>query len=125
MEKITGIGGVFFKVRDPESLAAWYRDHLGIETNDGFTAFTWRETDQPSREGQTIWAMFPATTDYLGDSSASFMLNYRVANMDRMLEQLRSAGIIIEKSENDANGRFAWITDPEGRRIELWEPKET
>jgi predicted enzyme related to lactoylglutathione lyase len=123
MEKVTGIGGVFFKARDPDRLAAWYREHLGIAAKNGYADFTWRETDPPSREGRTVWALFPADTDYFGASSAPFMLNYRVANLDRMLEQLRLGGITIEKTDDDDNGRFAWITDPEGRRIELWEPK--
>ena len=124
MEQVTGIGGIFFKARDPARMAAWYREHLGIRSEDGHTDFVWREHDQPNRIGRTIWSLFPADTDYFGPASTPFMINYRVSNLERMLEQLRVAGISVDKVEDHAYGRFAWITDPEGNRIELWEPKE-
>jgi predicted enzyme related to lactoylglutathione lyase len=123
MEQVTGIGGVFFKARDPAHMAAWYREHLGIPTEDGHVDFAWREKDNPDKIGRTVWSIFPADTDYFGPSSASLMINYRVANLERMLEQLRRGGIAVEKVEDYDYGRFAWITDPEGNRIELWEPK--
>ena len=121
MEKVTGIGGVFFKTRDPEAMADWYRRNLGIASNDGNAIFEWR--DPQGGEGQTVWALFPANTDHLGPPSTSFMINYRVADMTGLLEELRKAGVNIEKTEDHEYGRFAWITDPEGNRIELWEPK--
>jgi len=121
MEQVIGIGGVFFKARDPAHMAAWYREHLGIPTEDGHADFAWREKDNPDKIGRTVWSIFPADTDYFGPSSASLMINYRVANLDRMLEQLRRGGIAVEKVEDYDYGRFAWITDPEGNRIELWE----
>jgi catechol 2,3-dioxygenase-like lactoylglutathione lyase family enzyme len=124
MEQVTGIGGIFFKARDPARMAAWYREHLGIRTEDGHTDFVWREHDQPNRIGRTVWSLFPADTDYFGPASTPFMINYRVSNLERMLEQLRVAGISVDKVEDHAYGRFAWITDPEGNRIELWEPKD-
>ena len=124
MEQVTGIGGIFFKARDPARMAAWYREHLGIRSEDGHTDFVWREHDQPNRIGRTVWSLFPADTDYFGPASTPFMINYRVSNLERMLEQLRVAGISVDKVEDHAYGRFAWITDPEGNRIELWEPKE-
>lgn len=120
MEQVTGIGGVFFKAQDPARMAIWYREHLGIATADGHADFAWREKDRPDEIGRTIWSIFPADTDYFG---SAVMINYRVSNLDRMLEQLRSSGIAVEKVEDYDYGRFAWIRDPEGNRIELWEPR--
>jgi len=122
MERVTGIGGIFFKARDPERMSSWYRDRLGIGNEEGQADFVWREHDQPDQLGRTVWSLFPAETDYLGP--AAFMINYRVTNLDRMVEQLRSDGVAIDKIEEYDYGRFAWITDPEGNRIELWEPYE-
>ena len=122
MEKVTGIGGIFFRVRDPEKMSAWYREHLGIQIEDGHADFAWREGDRPDQAARTVWSLFPADTDYFGPARPAFMINYRVANLDRMLDQLRKGGIEIEKAEDYDYGRFAWITDPEGNRIELWEP---
>ena len=123
MERVTGIGGVFLKAQDPAALSAWYRNHLGMCQENEHTDFEWREKDRPDQVGQTVWSLFKADTDYFGTNSKQFMLNYRVANLDRMLAQLRQNGITVEKVEDYDYGRFAWITDPEGNRIELWEPK--
>jgi len=123
MERVTGIGGIFFKAKDPEAMAAWYSQHLGIGIEDGHADFVWGEKDNPDQTGRTVWSIFPADTDYFGPSRPAFMINYRVSNLDRMLEQLRAGGIHVEKVEDYDYGRFAWITDPEGNRIELWEPK--
>ena len=120
MEKVTGIGGIFFKARDPEKMAAWYRDQLGIRAEDGHADFAWREKDRPEEMGRTVWSIFPADTDYF---ASAVMINYRVSNLDQMLEQLRQSGVTVEKVEDFDYGRFAWITDPEGNRVELWEPK--
>ncbi len=125
MEKVAGIGGIFFKVRDPERVSAWYREHLGICTEDGHADFVWRENDKPDEVGRTVWALFPAGTDYFGPSGSALMVNYRVSNLDQMLAQLRRSGVTVEKIEDYDYGRFAWITDPEDNRIELWEPKKT
>ena len=124
MEQVTGIGGVFFKVNDPKGMSAWYRTNLGIQSKGGYTDFTWRDKDHPEEMGHTAWRIFPTNTTYFGQSSSSLMINYRVANLDRMLEQLRRSGVKIEKIENYDYGRWAWITDPDGNRIELWEPKK-
>ena len=122
-ERVTGIGGVFFKAKDPAGLGTWYREHLGIDVQGpGFALFPWRdaEADQP---GHTVWSVFPADTDYFGAREQRAMINYRVRDLDAMLEQLRATGVPVdEKRTADENGRFAWITDPEGNRIELWEP---
>ena len=122
-EKVTGIGGIFFKVRDVARMTAWYREHLGICTEDGHADFVWRENDRPDAIGRTVWSVFPADTDYFGPARSAFMINYRVSNLDRMLAQLRQSGVAVEKIEDNDYGRLAWITDPEGNRIELWEPK--
>ena len=123
MEKVTGIGGIFFRVRDLERMSAWYREHLGICAEDGHADFVWRETERPDEVGRTVWSLFPADTDYFGPGRSAFMINYRVANLEKMLVQLRQSEVTVEKVEEHDYGRFAWITDPEGNRIELWEPK--
>ena len=123
MERVTGIGGAFFKAREPKKMAAWYRDHLGIQSKGGYADFVWREKDNPERTGHTAWALFPTNSSYFGSSAAPMMINYRVPNLDRILAQLRAAGVAVEKVQDEDYGRFAWITDPEGNRIELWEPK--
>jgi catechol 2,3-dioxygenase-like lactoylglutathione lyase family enzyme len=99
-EKITGIGGIFFKVRDPERMAAWYLEHLGIATEEGHADFVWREKNRPDAVGRTIWSLFPADTDYFGTARPAFMINYRVANLERMLIQLRRNGVVVEKIED-------------------------
>jgi len=122
-EQVTGIGGVFFKVKEPKAIVAWYRKNLGVRSKHGFADFTWRNKDHPDQVGHTTWAIFPTNTTYFGESSSPVMIDYQVANLDRMLGQLRKNGVKIEKTEDADYGRFAWIMDPEGNRIELWEPK--
>ena len=125
-EKVTGISGVFFRAHDSAGMAAWYQKHLGICSEDGYADFVWREHDRPDEIGHTAWSVFPSDTDYFGPARPAFMINYRVANLDRMLAQLRrNGGVTVEKIEDYDYGRFAWITDPEGNRIEVWEPKST
>jgi predicted enzyme related to lactoylglutathione lyase len=124
MKRVTGIGGVFFKAKDPENLKAWYRDHLGIMPDaDGYVSFPWREAEEPQRRGYTVWTPFSSSTRYFDPSKASFMINYRVENLDGLLEELRRAGIEVDpRVEEYEYGRFGWVMDPEGNRIELWEP---
>lgn len=125
-ERVTGIGGVFFKARDPKALTQWYREKLGIVTMEGmdFWAFQWREKDDTTRLGTTVWSIFRSDSKHFAPSSATFMLNYRVRDLDRMLAQLRALGVALEgKVVEDFNGKFAWAIDPEGNKIELWEPK--
>lgn len=126
MARVTGIGGIFFKGKNPDELSAWYRQHLGIEVDDShMSIFRWREHDEPEREGSTVWSVFPSDTTYFGPGDAPFMINYRVADLDAVLEQLREEGVRIdEKREDGEYGRFAWIFDPDGNRIELWQPPE-
>jgi predicted enzyme related to lactoylglutathione lyase len=124
--RVTGIGGVFFKARDPVALAAWYREHLGIEVQEGGTygmvpseAARGAEKTQP----ETVWSAFPSDTKYFGEGPAGWMVNYRVADLDAMLRQLREAGAwVSDKIDESDFGRFGWAADPEGTRFELWEP---
>jgi predicted enzyme related to lactoylglutathione lyase len=119
MERVTGIGGIFFKARDPEMLRNWYREHLGIDVQSwGGTAFPWNEPG-----GLTTWSIFPATTEYLGAGPSPFMVNYRVKDLAALIAALRAEGCAVdEKVDESEYGKFGWVTDPEGNRIELWEP---
>jgi predicted enzyme related to lactoylglutathione lyase len=124
MERVLGIGGVFFKARDPKGLAAWYREHLGVpvEPEQTYGAFTSAAAGE-----QAVWSAFPVDTSYLGSGPAPFMVNYRVRNLDAVLAQLRTAGAQVDDRVEDYGelGRFGWATDPEGNRFELWEPRST
>lgn len=121
MERVLGIGGVFLKARDPQALAAWYRDHLGVPVDAG-QAFAALTSAGPGEI--TVWSAFPTDTPYFGPSPATFMVNYRVKDLGAMLAQLRAAGVPVEDRVDDTEfGRFGWATDPEGNRFELWEPK--
>jgi predicted enzyme related to lactoylglutathione lyase len=116
-ERVAGIGGVFFRARDPAALRAWYAKHLGIDVLDYGTTFTAHEGDQ------TVWAPFAADTDYFGTSGQQLMINFRVGDLDGMLEQLRSAGVQVDDHVHEMEfGRFGWAVDSEGNRFELWEP---
>jgi predicted enzyme related to lactoylglutathione lyase len=115
MEKVVGIGGIFFKAKDPAALRKWYADHLGIPESDWGCVF--------DGTGQTVWSPHPETTDYFLPSQKEFMINYRVENLDAMVKQLKDAGADVDvKTEDLEYGRFAWATDPEGNRFELWQP---
>ena len=124
MSRVTGLGGIFFKAKDPDSLRNWYSKLLELPLEDwGGMTFRWRETDQPEREGATAWSLFPASSKYFDPSTSPFMINYRVANLAQVLEQLRSEGCQVdEKVDESEFGKFGWVMDPEGNRIELWEP---
>src|SRR4051812_36439283 len=127
MERVNGIGGVFFKAQDPTAMAAWDASHLGVGSGDGgaaFAEFLWREHDRADSVGRTVWSLFPKETEYFGSGPSPFMINYRVADLGALLQQLRAAGVAIEKEESSDYGKFAWITDPEGNRVELWQPVE-
>lgn len=120
MERVTGIGGVFFRAGDPKGLAAWYREHLGlpVEPDQTFGALASQGAGEV-----TVWSAFPTDTDYFGPGSPPLMVNYRVADLDAMLEQLREAGAEVEEEIREYEyGRFGWGRDPEGNRFELWEP---
>jgi catechol 2,3-dioxygenase-like lactoylglutathione lyase family enzyme len=120
MERVTGIGGIFFKARDPERLKAWYRDRLGVPVDEhGYVSFSTKGDPGPS----TIWQPFASDTKYFAPSEATFMVNFRVRDLRAMLAQLREAGAEVdEKVEEEGFGKFGWVMDPEGNRVELWEP---
>jgi predicted enzyme related to lactoylglutathione lyase len=119
MAKAVGVGGVFLKARDPKALSAWYATHLGIPVQHGSTlAF-----EGPESNGMTVFAHFPIDTKYFGDGPQPAMLNFRVDDMDQLLAQLAAADVRIDPKRDDHEyGRFAWIWDPEGNRVELWQP---
>lgn len=124
MSRVTGLGGIFFKAKNPDNLRNWYSKHLELPLEDwGGMTFRWRDADQPEREGATAWSVFPASSKYFDPSSSPFMINYRVANLAQVIEQLRSEGCQVdEKVDESEFGKFGWVMDPEGNRIELWEP---
>ena len=127
MARLTGIGGVFFKAQDPKALADWYRDKVGLEIGeDGSVVFAWSDDPQKGGTGHTIWGPFDSTTCYFDPSEKPFMINFRVDDLDAMLTQLRDAGVTVMDAEDHAPyGRFGWFMDPEGNKIELWEPPDT
>jgi predicted enzyme related to lactoylglutathione lyase len=119
---ITGIGGVFFKSRDPKALAAWYKDVLGLPIEDwGGAALRY---DQPDHPPALAFAPFPANSKYFDPSTREFVLNFAVDDLDAFISRITAKGVaILRRDDSDPNGRFAWILDPEGVKIELWEPK--
>jgi predicted enzyme related to lactoylglutathione lyase len=126
MKRVTGIGGIFFKSKDPAALGAWYRDHLGVGVEEwGGAAFRWASPDNPSGTGTTIWSPFKEDTEYFAPGKASFMVNYRVEDLHALLALLRSEGCEVDaKVEESEYGKFGWVIDPEGNKIELWQPPE-
>jgi predicted enzyme related to lactoylglutathione lyase len=122
-KRVTGLGGVFFKTRDPEAIKQWYNKHLHIDSGEYGAMFKWRSADNPDQEGVTVWSPFPADTDYYEPSKKDFMFNYRVDNLEELLEVLKEEGVeIVGEMETYSYGKFGWIMDPEGNKIELWEP---
>jgi predicted enzyme related to lactoylglutathione lyase len=124
MKRVTGIGGVFFKAGDPDSLREWYRVHLGIPIEEwGGAVFAWKSTDNPAGTGTTVWNIFNSDTAHFGPGPSPFMINFRVDDLDALLAALRAEGCNVDdKSDHSEYGKFGWVTDPEGNRIELWEP---
>jgi predicted enzyme related to lactoylglutathione lyase len=119
MAKAVGVGGVFLKARDPQALSAWYAAHLGIQPVEGGSLVF----EGPESTGMTVFAHFPQETAYFGDGPQSFMVNFRVDDLDQLLADLAAAGVRIDEHREELSyGRFAWIWDPEGNRVELWQP---
>lgn len=126
MKRVTGIGGIFFKSKDPKALAAWYKTHLGIDVQAwGGAAFDWNGPDNPKGVGTTAWSLFPADTNHFAPSAAPFMVNYRVEDLAGLLQALRNEGCnVLEKTDDSEFGKFGWVMDPEGNKVELWQPPE-
>jgi predicted enzyme related to lactoylglutathione lyase len=125
MTKVTGIGGIFFKCKDPNKMKEWYKTHLGLNTNEYGATFEWREESDSTKKGQTQWSPFAETTKYLEPSTKDFMINYRVADLEALVEELKKEGVtIVDKIESYDYGKFVHIMDIEGNKIELWEPTE-
>ena len=121
MKRATGIGGIFLRAKDPDALSAWYGTHLGVPfEGDMGGMFRWRDND--GAEAMTIWSAFDADTGYFGDRTQQVMINYRVADLDSLLEALEKEGVTIAGRQDESYGKFAWIIDPDGNRVELWEP---
>jgi predicted enzyme related to lactoylglutathione lyase len=125
MKRVTGIGGIFFKAKDPKSLGEWYRTHLGIDVQDwGGAAFRWGD-DNASCTGTTAWSPFADDTTYFAPGTSSFMISYRVADVHALIAALRSEGCDVEAEVQESElGKFGWVIDPEGNKIELWQPPE-
>ena len=124
MKRVTGIGGIFFQARDPQALQAWYRRHLGIDVLDwGGAAFRWTDDQGAPVGGTTIWSVGQAGGDHFAPSQAPFMINYRVADVRALAQALRDEGCeVLDKIDASEYGVFAWVMDPEGNKVELWEP---
>jgi len=123
MKKVTGIGGIFFKCKDPKAINEWYKTHLGFDTSPYGTNFEWRESEDNTKKGLTVWNPFPENTKYFEPSTKEFMINYRVDNLEALIEELKKDNVtILDKMETYDYGKFIHILDIEGNKIDLWEP---
>ncbi len=124
MRRVTGIGGIFFKAKDPAALGAWYKEHLGIDVQPwGGAAFDWTDDAGNPTGGTTAWSLTKTDSKQFAPSTASFMVNYRVADLPALLEALRSEGCqVLDKVDDSEYGKFGWVIDPEGNKVELWQP---
>ncbi len=123
MKKVTGIGGIFFKCKDPKAINEWYKTHLGFDTSPYGTSFEWRQIDDSTKKGLTQWNPFAENTKYFEPSTKDFMINYRVEHLEALVEELRKENVtIVDKIETYDYGKFVHIVDVEGNKIELWEP---
>lgn len=126
MKRVTGIGGIFFKASDPAALQAWYKRHLGIDVQSwGGTAFSWCDEAGKTVGGMTVWSIGSTGSDQFAPSTAPFMINYRVDDLHALVKVLREEGChVLEKIDESEYGKFAWVIDPEGNKVELWQPPE-
>lgn len=124
MEKVTGIGGIFFKCKDSDKMKEWYKSHLGLVIEEyGAATFEWRDASDPTKKGSTTWTPFAETTKYFEPSAKDFMINYRVADLDALVEELKREGVtIVDEIETHSFGKFVHIIDLEGNKVQLWEP---
>ena len=126
MKRVTGIGGVFFQAKNPAALHAWYKKHLGIDVQEwGGAMFTWTDDEGKPTNGTTVWSVGAAGSSQYAPSTAAFMINYRVADLTALLKALREEGCnVLEKTDDSEFGKFGWVMDPEGNKVELWQPPE-
>jgi predicted enzyme related to lactoylglutathione lyase len=125
MKKVTGIGGIFFKCKDPKKMTAWYQQHLGLNTNSYGASFEWYEGADSTKKAQTQWTPFAETTKYFEPSTKDFMINYRVEDLEVLVEELKKNGVtVVDAIETYDYGKFVHILDAEGNKVELWEPKD-
>ena len=124
MKRVTGIGGIFFKAKDAPALQEWYKQHLGIDVqNWGGTAFTWTDSDGKPTGGMTVWSVFPEASNHFAPSNAPFMVNYRVEDLQAVITALKAEGCnVLDKIDDSEYGKFGWVIDPEGNKVELWQP---
>lgn len=124
MKRVTGIGGIFFKAKDAPALQAWYKTHLGIDVQAwGGASFDWADSDGKPTGGTTAWLVAPADSSQFAPGSASFMVNYRVADLHALIAALRAEGCnVLDKIDDSEYGTFGWVIDPEGNKVELWQP---
>ena len=124
MRRVTGIGGIFFQAQDPKALWAWYKRHLGIDVQAwGGAAFTWTDAHGKPTAGTTIWSVGAAGSGHFAPSTSSFMINYRVDDLAALLQALRDEGChVLDKTDDSEYGKFGWVMDPEGNKVELWQP---
>jgi predicted enzyme related to lactoylglutathione lyase len=125
MKRVTGIGGIFFKCKDPKKLRDWYKTYLGLNTNQYGTVFEWRQGADTTKKGFSQWAPFAETTKYFAPSTRDFMINYRVENLDALVAQLKTEGVtIVDTIQTVEYGKFVHLLDIEGNKLELWEPND-
>lgn len=125
MKKVTGIGGIFFKCKDPKAMNEWYKNNLGLKTNEYGSVFEWHQGADSTKKGFTQWSPFKETTKYFEPSKKDFMINYRVENIEALVEELKKNGVtIVDTIQAYDYGKFVHIMDPEGNNIELWEPND-
>jgi predicted enzyme related to lactoylglutathione lyase len=126
MKRVTGIGGIFFKAKDPVALRDWYKRHLGIDVQEwGGAVFPWADDDGNATSGMTVWSVGADGSEHFPPGASPFIINYRVANLDALLAALREEGCnVLEKSPDVEHGQFGWVIDPEGNKVELWQPPE-
>lgn len=123
MKKVTGIGGIFFKCQDVDKTSAWYKKHLGLDTDQYGTTFAWRQESDPEKKGFTQWSPFKQSTEYFAPSEKEFMINFRVDDIEALVTELKKDGVtVLDEIETFEYGKFVHILDEEGNKIELWEP---
>ena len=124
MKRVTGIGGIFFNAKDPVALRAWYKQHLGIDVQEwGGAALPWADAASDPAKGMTVWSIGAADGEHFAPSKAPFMINYIVADLAALLQVLRNEGCnVLEKTDDSGYGKFGWVMDPEGNKVELWQP---